>query len=161
MGDSNAPQIPSVVTAPIKNWGRRYIVYPRIQILFLLYTTSIGVLIPIVVLLALKFLSSNSTGIFSFLIISSLFITVLTSIIWSALIFSNRIVGPIYRLQMHMNSTIKNRRIAQEISFRQKDFFSELAQSYSEILKLIEDPKNEKSMLNISEFSTQMEENND
>jgi hypothetical protein len=64
-----------------------------------------------------------------------LFSSGLTAIILgvAGLTFSNRIAGPIYRLHQHLLKTAKTGKYS-EITFREKDFFPEIAHAYNQQL---------------------------
>lgn len=62
-------------------------------------------------------------GLFSILIISL-----------SGLILSHKVAGPLFKLHTHMKSVAQGETL-QNISFRERDYFLEVAQAYNEQLK--------------------------
>ena len=56
---------------------------------------------------------------------------------WFGLVLSNRIAGPIYRIQRHMQEMIDGKPVPPTVHLRKKDYFQEVAQTYNELLKKI------------------------
>lgn len=61
-------------------------------------------------------------------------LVVLFLMVVGGLILSNRVAGPIYRMQTHMKDLLDGKDVG-PIKFRDKDFFLELAEQYNEVLK--------------------------
>lgn len=59
--------------------------------------------------------------------------SVLLMMVVGGLVLSNRVAGPLHRLQKHMKQ-ISSRSTDQGVSFRKHDYFQELATSYNELL---------------------------
>lgn len=60
---------------------------------------------------------------------------VLGMIVIGGLVLSNRVVGPIYRLERHLKELLEGKAQAGSLSFRKKDFFHELADLMNKALK--------------------------
>ncbi len=58
---------------------------------------------------------------------------VLFMMVFGGLILSNRVAGPLFRLQKHMKE-IMSGETKRKVAFREKDFFPELAETYNELL---------------------------
>ncbi len=58
---------------------------------------------------------------------------VMCTMITGGLILSNRVAGPIYRLQKHINELISGKATG-DVHFRDKDFFPELAESFNKLI---------------------------
>ena len=59
--------------------------------------------------------------------------TILVLIAVGGLFLSHRVAGPVYRLQTHMEDIIAGK-TRERLSFRKKDFFPELAETYNALL---------------------------
>ncbi len=58
---------------------------------------------------------------------------VMCTMITGGLILSNRVAGPIYRLQKHINDMLAGKNTG-DVNFRDKDFFQELAVSFNKLV---------------------------
>lgn len=65
--------------------------------------------------------------------ITSIF--VLCLLVVGGLILSNRIAGPIYRLHKHMSDVVEGKTV-DDVVFRKKDYFQEVAQTFNRVLKI-------------------------
>ncbi len=69
----------------------------------------------------------------NFILLISSFIVFLISLI-GALILSHRVAGPVYRLKMHLDSSVLTGE-KKEVTFRKGDFFMELQDAFNEYIK--------------------------
>lgn len=125
--------------------SRRLIVYPKIQIILLLFIAGFGAL------------CSLSTALISFLLFSpedrNLQIVTLASLSFLAgavilglsLYFTNRFLGPIFRMSSEMKRALGDDYEAKPFRVRKKDYFKDLAADYSLLLQKVETQKREKS----------------
>jgi hypothetical protein len=121
---------------------------PKFQFSFIAYSVAISVLTSLVNsgMSRLQILDSAhyEFNFFSFAIDSSLlgiFITFSVNflLIFTALILSNRIAGPLYRMRNHMLA-ISEKRPVPPIYFRDRDYFIPLNEAYNELLKKLDVP---------------------
>jgi sensor histidine kinase YesM len=68
--------------------------------------------------------------------IIAVLLTVMTLI---TIILTNRIAGPIYRLQVHMKSLIRGEPV-EDLTIRDSDYFVEVVQGYNELIKKLKKP---------------------
>jgi signal transduction histidine kinase len=62
-------------------------------------------------------------------------------IIFSGLFLSHRVAGPLHRLKKHMNDVIEGKS-TKNVSFREKDFFLDVAETYNRQLEHLLKNKN-------------------
>ncbi len=118
--------------------SRRLIVYPKIQIIFMLFIAAFGAL------------CSLSTALVSFLFFSpedrNLQIASLASLSFLAgavilglsLYFTNRFLGPIFRLNLEMKRALEDDYQPKPFKVREKDYFKDLAADYSLLIEKME-----------------------
>ncbi len=118
--------------------SRRLIVYPKIQIIFMLFIAGFGAL------------CSLSTALVSFLFFSpedrNLQIASLASLSFLAgavilglsLYFTNRFLGPIFRLNLEMKRALDDDYKPKPFKVRKKDYFQDLAADYSLLIEKME-----------------------
>ncbi len=63
--------------------------------------------------------------------------TVCLTIVIGGLILSHRIAGPVFRLQEYLESLVENRTF-KKLSFRKRDYFSDLAESMNKAIGLLQ-----------------------
>jgi hypothetical protein len=116
---------------------RRLLINAKIQICILLYSVFLAMIVTLLTVLFHRvaqgqFPAMQSPRGFGF--ITLFFFVTFTSTILSGLYFTNKIVGPIYRLKKHMESAVNGEAIA-KIQFRKGDFFSDIAPVYNKLLE--------------------------
>ena len=121
--------------------SRRLIVYPKIQLLVLLFIASFGAL------------CSLSTALVSFLLFSpedrNLQIAALAALSFLAgavilglsLYFTNRFLGPIFRLNLEMKRALEEDYKATPFNVRKRDYFKDLAADYSLLIQKMDKDK--------------------
>ncbi len=117
----------------------------------------VGLLIPMIFLISrvwLPYIQVPWMGPVVF--VNSLLFLAFMIALWKALDFSNRIVGPIYRLHGHIRQTVSLGKSAGPVAFRKNDCFSELATDYSRLLDLVETLRAENEALKKAGASTQL-----
>jgi hypothetical protein len=135
-----------------KVFRKTYFVYPRLQLAVIGY----AILLSIFCLVG-PFLFSSLFGAVigdwppkaediggSLLLIVPLFLTLLGALVYGVLL-SNRIVGPIYRLNKQMAEYMDGKG-AKPVKFRKGDFWFSFGETYNELIKNLPDrPTAEKS----------------
>lgn len=145
------------------NANRRtvFLINPKFQISFLIYTVSIATLTAAIFYGAVyyffwkframgaavglpanhvfyQFLNEQQTSMnWCWLGVSVLSIVTLTV---TGLLLSHRVAGPLFHLHRHMKR-VANGESQSEVQFREKDFFPELADAYNEQLKTLLESK--------------------
>jgi nitrogen fixation/metabolism regulation signal transduction histidine kinase len=76
----------------------------------------------------------DKTGLISIVVIVGVLLIVCAPVVIVALIFTNRVVGPLLRLQRHMESAAKGE-TSSNFKFRDKDVFRDLEEPYNQILE--------------------------
>jgi methyl-accepting chemotaxis protein len=85
-----------------------------------------------------RFMSEQQSRMNVLFLFGSLAVTTVISV--GGLVLSHRIAGPLYRLHKHMMQVAEGK-TTQDVSFRDKDFFQELENSYNSQLKLVRGEK--------------------
>lgn len=68
------------------------------------------------------------------LLVCSLLILVVLTV--GGILLSNRVVGPIYRLQKHMEAVLRGENVG-PVVFRKGDFFQEVGDQYNEVIQTL------------------------
>jgi hypothetical protein len=85
--------------------------------------------------------SSEKAAFLSYLVWCAVLAVVFAAGSIYALVLSNRCWGPLYRMRRHMKQVTEGLAISR-FSFRDKDFFPELADSYNELLAYLDKLRN-------------------
>jgi len=116
---------------------RMLIINERLQFGIVAYCLLFGTIINMEVIVSQLFLAQRVDKIdmthFPILVPMVFLITFIIAII-AGFFVSNRIAGPIYRLKRHMIDLIDGKKCS-ELTFRKKDYFTEIIPVYNELLK--------------------------
>jgi signal transduction histidine kinase len=117
---------------------KKIFVMPKFQFLFLIYSLSLAAIPLIVLNLSRSFMYMFADT--STLVLVSVF-TVVTLLLLGlvGIVLSNRIAGPLHRLTRHLKDVAEGR-TTDEIRFRDKDYFSDLAESANIIIRRLKKP---------------------
>jgi hypothetical protein len=124
---------------------RRLIVYPRIQVLSLIYIAGFGALSSLSTVLMASMMASpeNQTPKIIALAIGSFVGGVI--ILGLSLVFTNRFLGPIFRLNAEIQRALQEDYKPEPLNLRKRDYFSDLAENYSRLVEKIDARKEEGS----------------
>jgi methyl-accepting chemotaxis protein len=140
-----------------KSKRKTYLINPKFQISFILFSTITSLLGMSVFFAAVnyffwsfknmgkeygipenhiffKFINDQSYKMNFFFLISAVVVFFISLI--GALLLSHRVAGPIYRMTAHLNNASKNQEY-QEVKFRNGDFFIELQDAFNTFVKKI------------------------
>lgn len=138
-GSNEAPQKPTEGQSQKRKRSRFFflrqlLVNRPLQLMLLAYSVLI-VILTSVFLLSVTFSYANSeTDYFAFERVLFLGFLLFLSIFFVDLWISNKIAGPIYRMEMHMKSLLEGEKPT-ELQVRSDDQFQSTVQLYNEILK--------------------------
>lgn len=117
---------------------RQLLINSRLQMAVLFYSVFLALLVS-VFNYVFSYLSNadtmsavpNSTTVVAIALFGGLFFFVAT---WLGLLLTNRIAGPIYHLQCHMQNAVEGKPVG-ELAFRDNDFFKEVLEPYNTLLR--------------------------
>lgn len=119
---------------------RRLVIFPRIQIALAAYSIFASVLTAFCQLATHWIVDRATIGELpvSFPVAEAALMTIIALLIgavaWGHLLFTNRLVGPIYRIMSHMDEIAKGANPS-EVRLRDKDEFRDLAARYNAVLE--------------------------
>lgn len=139
-----------------KSFRRRFLVYPELQFVVIGFTVLTAFLSFVISMIVFRlfthelinevtsmggsgevirnFLESHGAMFYLFFFVIVLFQSILVFV--GGLWFTNKIVGPIYRLQSHMEKITRGE-TRSSIQFRDGDFFCDLAETYTKLLDFL------------------------
>lgn len=137
-----------MIVKKLKIHQRRYIVNPKLQFGVLLYSILVAISVSIVnqvyrFLLISDTNNSQFYGVNPFLLLIGVNVILCVLIVFAGFYFTNRIAGPIYRLQVHLEEMTDESKIEQFL-IRKDDYFQELMVAYNGFLKKLIASKNQK-----------------
>lgn len=133
---------------------RVYIVESKFQWTVVIYTFAISLLTSIVhitisQLIAIDHIqqltSLSMVNVGPKLAIAGIIVFLYLCIFIIAILFSNRLAGPLYRLRRHMKDVAEGKKTPR-LSFRKNDYYSNLQESYNNLLESKVITKNEKGL---------------
>lgn len=114
--------------------SRRLIVYPKIQVVLLLFIAGFGALCSLsTALIALLFFSPEDRNL-QVASLAALSFLAGAVILCLSLYFTNRFLGPIFRLNREMKKALEADYKPKPFRVREKDFFKELASDYTQLM---------------------------
>jgi hypothetical protein len=102
-----------------RRYKKNYLLKPKFQLLFIGFS-----LVPALIVMALALADVSKLDLVIFTALISIAILII------GIIYSHRIVGPVYRIDMQMRKDAEEKKLTL-IKFRKGDFFAELAGSYN------------------------------
>ena len=118
---------------------RQLVINRRLQWLLMIYSGGMCLFGILAVQFFTLFYSNEPTTLFGKLMIPGEWVIVFPAAaifcsLWAGLIMTNRVAGPIYRLQRHMKATIAGKEIG-PFKIRKGDFFQDVAITYNEVME--------------------------
>ena len=105
----------------------------KFQIFFIVYSIVVS-MVPVLMLNLARFftLPESSTGMM--LMVWGLTVSILVLLFLTSYVLSNRLAGPIYRIQKHVDLVVSGQ-TQEKIKLREGDFFIELADSVNQLIR--------------------------
>ncbi len=124
-------------TEKLRFYQRRYIIYPKLQFEVLLYSLAVSIVVSIANQI-FRFLSSRENEVFlginSSLTLYFLNFLLLILIVFLGFHFTNRIAGPIYRVEKQLKEILAGKDI-HSIKIRKNDYFQDFVDVQNQILE--------------------------
>ena len=134
---------------------KRYLINPRFQMSFLVFSSIVSILGMSVFFLSIKyffwsfhqlgekygipadhiffkFIDDQSAKMNVLFLLTAIIVLIISLV--GAVMLSHRVAGPIYRMTQHFNS-IKSKADMKEVKFRKGDFFIELQNAFNHFIK--------------------------
>ncbi|MGE0763550.1 MAG: hypothetical protein AB7N80_09765 [Bdellovibrionales bacterium] len=126
-------------TKALPFYSRTFLINKRMQLTFLMYSVFLAMVVS-VTNFCFQLLMANSETVptpidLSVVALSMMFI--FTVVIFFGLYLTNRIAGPLFRLQRHMES-VASGQTTEPLAFRKKDYFSDIIEPYNKILQRLQ-----------------------
>lgn len=119
---------------------RSLFVATKFQVFFIIYSVALS-MIPVLILNLAKYIAIPETSAGLMLMVWGFTAGILVLLFSLSYVLSNRLAGPIYRIQKHVDAVVDGT-TTEPIKLREGDFFTELAEAVN---KLIESRANKKA----------------
>ncbi len=135
------------LSSNLKFYQRRYLVNSKLQYEILLYSVAVATVVSIgnqSFRLLLTDEARPILGIEPFVFLWIVNALMVFAISFFGYLFTNRIAGPMYRLNKHLEEIVRGGEI-KEISVRKRDYFQDVMHSYNKLLIQMKNLKSGKS----------------
>ncbi len=133
-----------VKSSNLRFYQRRYLINSKLQVGVMLYSATVAAVVSIVNQIFRFMLSEESgpiMGIDPMILLWALSCGIIMVTVLFGFYFTNRIAGPIFRIQRHMEKFVETGEIA-PFSVRKDDYFQELMIDYNKFLEKLKQLKN-------------------
>ncbi len=127
----------------LKFYQRRYVINSKLQVGVLLYSVSVAAVVSIVNQLFRYMQSEEASPILGMnpgIVLWIFNCLIVFAVVLFGFYFTNRIAGPIYRLQKHIEKSVAGGEVS-PFTIRKGDYFQELMVAYNKFLEKMKDQK--------------------